>query len=86
MKRSGAQNLKENRILKTVPANMSKSKTGGVIYIDYVAKKEVEIPVAPCQGWTDPCDFCDKRFGKWLEATKKPYTRFPPSQESCWLD
>ncbi|GIX82137.1 uncharacterized protein CEXT_374791 [Caerostris extrusa] len=28
-------------------------------------------------GWTDPCDFCDKRFGKWLEANEETVHKIP---------
>ncbi|GIY59411.1 hypothetical protein CEXT_444871 [Caerostris extrusa] len=56
---------------------MSKSKSRGVMRVECVAKNEPEIVVAPCQGWSDPCEFCDKRFGNWLEANKETIAKIP---------
>ncbi|GFU03362.1 uncharacterized protein NPIL_394611 [Nephila pilipes] len=44
---------------------------------NYSAKKESDIPVAPCQGWADPCEFCDKRFGKWVESNEENIPKIP---------
>ncbi|CAL1290629.1 unnamed protein product [Larinioides sclopetarius] len=52
-------------------------KGGGVVYVDYSPKKEVEDPVVPCQGWVDPCDFCDKRFGNWIDANEENIAKIP---------
>ncbi|GFS55476.1 uncharacterized protein NPIL_559721 [Nephila pilipes] len=55
---------------------MAKSK-GDVVFVDYASKKESEDPVAPCQGWVDPCEFCDKRFGNWVEANEETLAKIP---------
>ncbi|GBM16871.1 hypothetical protein AVEN_272105-1, partial [Araneus ventricosus] len=52
-------------------------KKGGGVYVDYSTKKEVEDPVAPCQGWVDPCEFCDKRFGNWMDANEENIAKIP---------
>ncbi|GFU03364.1 uncharacterized protein NPIL_394621 [Nephila pilipes] len=44
---------------------------------NYSVKKESDIPVAPCQGWADPCEFCDKRFGKWVESNEENIPKIP---------
>ncbi|GIY16218.1 hypothetical protein CDAR_580601 [Caerostris darwini] len=61
-----------NNLAQDIPSNMSKYRAGG-----YVAKKGPDIPVAPCQGWMDPCEFCDKRFGEWVEANKENIAKIP---------
>ncbi|GFX18652.1 uncharacterized protein TNCV_3311131 [Trichonephila clavipes] len=43
----------------------------------YSSKKEKEILVAPCQGWADPCEFCDKRFCKWVESNEENISKVP---------
>ncbi|XP_055942327.1 uncharacterized protein LOC129972275 [Argiope bruennichi] len=49
-------------------ANMGKSKEG-IFTGEFAATKEIDVPVSPCQGWINPCEFCDKRFGDWVEAS-----------------
>ncbi|GFW01971.1 uncharacterized protein TNCV_1148511 [Trichonephila clavipes] len=44
---------------------------------NFSSKKETDIPVAPCQGWADPCEFCDKRFGKWVESNEENIPKIP---------
>ncbi|GFS76352.1 uncharacterized protein NPIL_194161 [Nephila pilipes] len=44
---------------------------------NYSEKKENDVPVAPCQGWADPCEFCDKRFGKWVESNEENIPKIP---------
>ncbi|PRD27467.1 UNVERIFIED_CONTAM: hypothetical protein NCL1_35279 [Trichonephila clavipes] len=55
---------------------MAKSK-GDLISFEFAPKKEPEDPVAPCQGWVDPCEFCDKRFGNWVEASDETLDKVP---------
>ncbi|GFY44963.1 uncharacterized protein TNIN_456171 [Trichonephila inaurata madagascariensis] len=44
---------------------------------NFSSKKETDILVAPCQGWADPCEFCDKRFGKWVESNEENIPKIP---------
>ncbi|GBN54204.1 hypothetical protein AVEN_34946-1 [Araneus ventricosus] len=55
---------------------MGKSKEG-IFSGDFAAKKEIDVPVAPCQGWINPCEFCDKRFGDWVEASEENLAKVP---------
>ncbi|KAF8786411.1 hypothetical protein HNY73_008131 [Argiope bruennichi] len=46
-----------------------------------VMKSERDIvPVAACRGWTDTCDFCDRRFGDWIDATEEHLAKIPTKQ------
>ncbi|CAL1289920.1 unnamed protein product [Larinioides sclopetarius] len=45
---------------------------------NFSAKKENDaIPVDACQGWINPCIFCDKRFGEWIETTEENLAKIP---------
>ncbi|GFU47389.1 uncharacterized protein NPIL_82411 [Nephila pilipes] len=50
---------------------------GGTLSSIYSTKKESDIPIAPCQGWTSPCEFCDKRFGTWVESNEENIPKIP---------
>ncbi|GIX75721.1 hypothetical protein CEXT_125401 [Caerostris extrusa] len=51
---------------------MAKYKARG-----YVAKKGPDIPVAPCQGWFDPCEFCDKDLANGWSKQRKHRHKIP---------
>jgi len=36
-----------------------------------------EVLVEPCKGWIDPCEYCDKRFNKWLSVDEEIYEKIP---------
>ncbi|KAG8186217.1 hypothetical protein JTE90_008745 [Oedothorax gibbosus] len=38
---------------------------------------EGEIAVNACQGWVDPCEFCDKRFNSWEEVNEELLEKIP---------
>ncbi|KAF8787562.1 uncharacterized protein LOC129972298 [Argiope bruennichi] len=41
-------------------------------------KKESDLsPVDPCQGWVNPCEFCDRRFGQWIDADEENLAKVP---------
>jgi len=45
---------------------------------EFVSKKgEDDVPIEACKGWVDPCDFCDKRFGNWLESSDEVLEKIP---------
>ncbi|XP_055943358.1 uncharacterized protein LOC129973031 isoform X2 [Argiope bruennichi] len=45
---------------------------------NFSTKKESEVvPVDSCPGWLNPCTFCDKRFGDWIEATEENLAKIP---------
>ncbi|GIY37673.1 uncharacterized protein CEXT_616441 [Caerostris extrusa] len=43
----------------------------------FSSKKDIEVPVDPCQGWVTPCKYCDKRFGKWLDVSEETLAKIP---------
>ncbi|CAL1274647.1 unnamed protein product [Larinioides sclopetarius] len=44
----------------------------------FSAKKESDLsPVDPCQGWINPCEFCDRRFGDWINADEESLAKVP---------
>ncbi|GBL97700.1 hypothetical protein AVEN_5616-1, partial [Araneus ventricosus] len=44
----------------------------------FSAKKESDLsPVDPCQGWVNPCEFCDRRFGDWIDAGEENLAKVP---------
>ncbi|GBN54599.1 hypothetical protein AVEN_41702-1 [Araneus ventricosus] len=44
----------------------------------YAMKNERNVvPVDPCPGWVNPCDFCDRRFGDWIDASEDYLAKIP---------
>ncbi|CAL1279457.1 unnamed protein product, partial [Larinioides sclopetarius] len=35
------------------------------------------VPVNPCSGWVNSCDFCDRRFGDWIDASEENLAEIP---------
>lgn len=60
----------------TSSSGQAKSKAD-IIFVDVASKKESDDPVAPCRGWVDSCEFCDKRFGNWVEADDETLAKVP---------
>ncbi|XP_055952896.1 uncharacterized protein LOC129988650 [Argiope bruennichi] len=45
---------------------------------NFSAKVESELsPVDPCQGWVNSCEFCDRRFGEWVDADEENLAKVP---------
>lgn len=45
---------------------------------EYVLKKGGDdVPVDACKSWTDPCEYCGKRFGKWIPVDEEVYGKIP---------
>ncbi|KAG8180109.1 hypothetical protein JTE90_027888 [Oedothorax gibbosus] len=56
---------------------MAKSKGGLCTVLTTSKQEEAEIAVNACQGWVDPCEFCDKRFNSWEEVSEELLEKIP---------